>query len=1116
MSKEFLLFEKDEISFNSKFMRLQDLLVLNKSSSRMECFILFGIFYLQTLSGFFSTSIGILDTVNSSSDIYLNYIQKVIRIKDLLVDNYSAFKVCLMLVLSVLFFSTLYYIWILTKITKLSFYTYREFIINFILKIFLFIGFNPILDLCLANFCFETTNPNFANVSCVVSDNPDSFIIGIFMMIYSIFLCFFINIFYNDSQFLSNSFFSRINCGYEFYIALNNIIYAILLSQSQYLGKEIFLIYNIITSLILVKFYFSKYLFYDEVTNTIAGLFHIFYVWTSLFFLMFDYLQINEKGILYIIGIIIISYLYFNLSKKLENHIVMKTPFHKITNKYYIQFYLKTLMQKIHNIDSNIEDKAQMIGIIQTHMIECPNPECISKNKDKKIYLPITDEWSQRDKSEINDKVFLLNFLIIVMNYFISQNYYSADMLINRSLYYLTILGNHCQAMFYYKKVKELKLTMQERFSFVRLHYQISKALIEKLKPSSEGCHQLEDLNTTLYFKYEDLSQKFFDEINNDINLSLEFWKSFKQHNETSRAIDFNKIFHLTDKIRITKNKIEKIWGDLFSTYSGVNDLFDLYENYIEQINDDDLLKRELDTLRNRNINSTEHIQLNYYNILFNKETGIIIANGDKGKEGIVEKTNDEVERIFDYKADELKGINISHLMPKLFEKVHKGFMERYFEIGEKRIIDKQIKTFAKDKENSLLAVQLYIKLFPILSDYIYFCGMVIKDNLDDVIFIDSKFNIQGMSRKLMEKFEINNKNLFQDCDVPFYIICKKFVNFYKVNFRERQKKHNKKENNTSNISATINNSNINPLANNLNLNLSNNSFIDANIQEKNFKAEENFLQENFEINESNEIEYEIKVPQFLHDYVSTINRRDTKSELRQQRTTTMENSDFKENETFTDYFEENDNLVDDGTTPNYTTQGKEKNTQNTINNLNIQRFNFNKQTDEDKEFQSKISQYRSLFETGKFSELEDLIEKVNIESLSKEYKFNFTFSVYRYGENQIAYFIRCIDNKSEFDYADSSEETINGNNNIGEKNFTSKHLKSKQIALKDLNEITFEEKREILDKSQDYLKYSLEEKNFFKIQVFFKEEIANHSKIFGIKKEENRNVFFYLIFRYR
>ena len=37
--------------------------------------------------------------------------------------------------------------------------------------------------------------------------------------------------------------------------------------------------------------------------------------------------------------------------------------------------------------------------------------------------------------------------------------------------------------MFFYKKVKDMKLTLQEQFSFERLKLKLSKSLVEKLKP---------------------------------------------------------------------------------------------------------------------------------------------------------------------------------------------------------------------------------------------------------------------------------------------------------------------------------------------------------------------------------------------------------------------------------------------------------------------------------------------------------------------------------------------------------------------------------------------------------------------------------------------------------
>ena len=45
---------------------------------------------------------------------------------------------------------------------------------------------------------------------------------------------------------------------------------------------------------------------------------------------------------------------------------------------------------------------------------------------------------------------------------------------------------------------------------------------------------------------------------------------------------------------------------------------------------------RELEIIKKRNETSIEYIQLNYYNLLFNKETGIIIVNGNRGTEVIM------------------------------------------------------------------------------------------------------------------------------------------------------------------------------------------------------------------------------------------------------------------------------------------------------------------------------------------------------------------------------------------------------------------------------------------------------------------------------------------------
>ena len=157
------------------------------------------------------------------------------------------------------------------------------------------------------------------------------------------------------------------------------------------------------------------------------------------------------------------------------------------------------------------------------------------------------------------------------------------------------------------------------------------------------------------------------------------------------------------------------------------------------------MLKRELDQIRNKNSTSAEQINMNYYSHLFSKNTGIVIANGDKGKEGQIEKVNDEIEGIFLYKPYELKGLNVMLLMPKMFQGPHQALMERYATLGEKRLMDKNFKAFAKDKENMLIHAGLVLRQFPLLTDSILYCAFAIKGTIEDAIYLDRLFKIQGM-----------------------------------------------------------------------------------------------------------------------------------------------------------------------------------------------------------------------------------------------------------------------------------------------------------------------------------------------------------------------------------
>jgi hypothetical protein len=1091
IDKGLKLFDKDYVNKKFKFMKLFDLLVSNKSTSRGESLFLITIACLQLIGGFFNDELKVYQYTDNGVDPYFCSFHDVIRIKNLVIADADIFILVTYAISLLFLIMSAYFIYLYKRIEKTSRYTVNEAILNMVFKYFFYVLFVPILDISLSITCIGNPESDLCYVdpsktvitydlsgNMIINDGKKltNFVIvlSVFNCLYAIFVALVLAYYYNDSLMYSNSVFARKNCNYEVYYVLNVIVFSFILSLTNSLGPLIFLIYNVIVSMLFAKFFHEKYPFYDDITNLMIGCFHLIYLWTSIFGIFYYFINNNQIAICYLIGCVVVILMTFCLKVNIEERIVLDTPYHKISNQFHFLFYIKNLLDKINTMDKSLHAKAEIIGIIQVHILECPSLDCPIKKVNNKYYLPITSEWSN-PKMGICDKVYLLNFLSFVMQFFILQNTYSADILINFAMFYLESLGNICQSIFIYKKVSELKLSYQESFAYFRLNNIISKALIEKLKPSNEICKDLEDLNPSMFYKYEDLSEKFFEEINRDITFNLEFWRMLKDFHEKNTELDFNKIFHLTDKIRLSKEKIERTWNNLFQTYNGFNYLFDLYESYTEHVNDDFILIRELEWLKTKiALNYNQH-QNNIYDVLFSKETGMIICHGEKGKEGLIEEVNDITEQMFEYNKEELKGVNLKLLMPKMFEKQHKGFMERYTTIGEKRIIDRSIMTYAKTKKNNILAITMRIKTFPILTDSLFFCGMITKEQVDDVILLDNKFNIQGMSKRLMERFRLNDC-LFQDCEVPIYLICKQFIRHYRNNMHLEKK----------DAALTTNNM------------TGNYEFMKLFQKEKDInhftKKEEpkevHQINASIEIDENSDEIFEIKFPNLLKSY----------SPLKHNKTNFLDFRMFRD-DTGSDYLEE---IEEEPIHMGDTSQTDFIEGEGATNDDKYKYEKFNQLKEPDKEFQGKINYYKQIFEKHSYTILEREIERLNFEGKEgDEFKCNVIFKEYRYSTHT-GYILRCIEKKDDFDGASFSEgsnhpkdpdrDMILSNQNKIVKSF--KHMKFSFECYRD-------EVAKINANSSNYYNMMHEDEGFLNLIMQYKQDILAYSRIFSHNKNE-------------
>ena len=1105
MSKEVNFFIPEHVSSKTKFYRYMDTLISHKSDSKTECILLITISYIQLISGFFCQQVEILKD-EEAPDNYFILLQRVIRIHDLFSNSFQIYSILLYIIFILLLILTILFLYRVRQTGKVAAYSFYESIINFFLKIFLYILYQPILDFCLSLICLEDKNPHFSDekAQCNV-DNIFLFIIMLLIFLYTIFLALFLSLYYNESFLLSNSPMSRVNTNYELYLNINAFIFSIILNFTYSIGNIIFILYNTVMSLVLLNYYISSRPFYDTTISYLIGFFHMLYAWTSLFTLFFYFIRVYQVSIVYISILLILLWMYYNMHQKMNDEITLDKPFHQLSDKFSILLYIRYIINKYKTIETNLADKAKIIGIIFLHKRECPLPDCPSKFSKKKFYLPITDEWSNPNKMEFNDRVYLQNFIIFIYDYFLSKNFYDNDILINLSMYYLQTIGNYCKSMFYHQKTGDNTMNIQERLMHFRAGEQISKALIKSCRPSNEIASNLEYVNFSQFFKYQNLAEKFKVNIIRDVHLSKEFWKQLVTKDLKRKILDFNEIFELTDKVRLTKQTIDKLWEDIIGTYNGYNELFELYENYVESINDDSLTLRELLKIKNKNF-AMEGI-FNYYNILFSNDTCIIICSGDKNKEGTIEKVSSNITEFFGYKEEEVKGINIGALMPKMFEREHTGFIKKHIEIGEKKVVDKTFRTYAKDKNNALIVINLSIKLFPILGENTFFCAMMTREEIEDIILLDADYNIQTMSGKLHDIFGLSN-DLFQEVEIPFWMICKEFIRHFQTFMMNNSKLKNINQLQLKKIKNSLKNEGYMIQMNNNNdkADLKKSDISDISKDENKMEVTEL----DFEINENAEVEWEISIPSFLTNFQENFLSAKTMY-MNNKNNNTEKNNKNDNNKQQEDDQDETELLIKKSNKENNKNSKEikmnkkfsEKNNPNYISNEQI------------KSFQNEITKYRNLFSSGNKQSISDLINILDKKRTSKDkfYKFIVSFNQLIYGEKRVAYIIRCIDNKEEVDSKSSGQNQENekkkvGNTSLVDLNEQRKKYFDKSNYLKYMNEIFKKTEIQILRLKTNIEQLDILANNDNNVRDMidnFHKEIRKYSRIFGIN---NINVY--------
>ena len=119
------------------------------------------------------------------------------------------------------------------------------------------------------------------------------------------------------------------------------------------------------------------------------------------------------------------------------------------------------------------------------------------------------------------------------------------------------------------------------------------------------------------------------------------------------------------------------------------------------------LLKRSIQYSIERKCHENDLLkqQDNFRLVLDNALVGIITING----EGVIQTVNHTAEKIFGYSLEELVGHNVKVLMPEPYQSRHNGFIKRYLETGEAKIIGSGREATALRKDGTVFPAQIAV-----------------------------------------------------------------------------------------------------------------------------------------------------------------------------------------------------------------------------------------------------------------------------------------------------------------------------------------------------------------------------------------------------------------------
>ncbi len=315
-------------------------------------------------------------------------------------------------------------------------------------------------------------------------------------------------------------------------------------------------------------------------------------------------------------------------------------------------------------------------------------------------------------------------FLGLILDEVIAKFSKSVNLRLMMSYYQNMMEKNYYKAYFQLVKAGEKDCSYGQQFAIYRMKVILDKAIYAEETAKNGG---VIEIDLSQFRDFEGHRRQFDRIVRECTEKVIEFWNMLLSVNLKIDAMYVlgGKISTALKEVYFTFNEIIRIFPDHLQTYIGYAQFLKQVANneieageYLERANQ---IRRTIDVGRRQVHNDASNFSIN-------RDTGILIASGNLDTLGIIQNFNEHTQVMFGYSYNDLIGLPITKLMPKVLATAHDKFMTAFAETGKTSIINQETVVPAKSKNGLLFQVALLVKTMPGLGQGLYYISFMKKD----------------------------------------------------------------------------------------------------------------------------------------------------------------------------------------------------------------------------------------------------------------------------------------------------------------------------------------------------------------------------------------------------